>query len=117
MESTDYYGVTHPVTLSANRKLSRMLVDTGQYEKALPLLVELAEKHVLEFGADAGLTFGVRQYLAQALAGLRRYDEARAVLEETLEILTSLRGKDHEYTMQARAQLEEFLTERKEAAE
>lgn len=104
----EYFGESHPMTLSSLRKLTRTLVAAGEFERALELLMQCVELHDESYGPDSGSTFRVREWVPRALIGLERYDEAEDYLRETYSILRDGRGQDHAYTQAALEQLDEF---------
>lgn len=102
-------GESHLHTLSTMRRLSRLLVGPrANYAEAIPLLKESVELHEKRFPRGAGLTFGVRQSLAQALLGAGQVAEAERVLVETHTVLSEERGSKHRYALQAAADLADF---------
>lgn len=104
----DYFGSAHPETLSAIRKLCRNLVIVGKYETGLTQLFDCLALHNEVYGVDSGFTFGVREWIPKALAGLNRTDEAENFLVETHQLLSDGRGSDHSYTLDAFTQLQDF---------
>ena len=99
-------GNKHRLTLSTQRRLTRLLVECKDYAAALPILYDCLEKHNNRFGKDRSLTFGVRKSIARSLIGLERNKQAEAFLRETVDILTDRNDK---YTQEARGMLDEFL--------
>ena len=108
LTQTELYGQEHPRTLSAMRKLGRMLVASGNFELALKELLSCLKIHESTYGEDSGYTFSVREWIPRALVGLQRLAEAEEFLEATVEILRAGRGKEHEYTQDALQQLKKF---------
>ncbi len=103
-----FFGKEHPLTLSAIRKCTRMLVESESYDSALPMLEDCSDRHNKAAGSAAGATFGVRQSFSRTLIGLGRLDAAESFLQETATLMRTNRGVRHPYTRTAAKQLDDF---------
>ncbi|WP_182868751.1 serine/threonine-protein kinase [Rhodopirellula sp. JC639] len=105
-----YYGPRHPLTLSAMRKMSRVLDESERYDELLELLGDSLDRHAKELLPAAGPICEARSLRAKALIGLGRDEEAEAYLKETIELISRERGDQHKYAQAAKQQLKAFRT-------
>jgi len=108
-QQRELLGSSHRHTLSTHRRLTRLLVEIGNFEEALPLLQSCLSLHIEKFGLASSVTNAVRSSLVKAFIGLNRVEEAEELLKQAVDIISSERGKDHKYTAEAKAELEDFL--------
>lgn len=92
-------GPEHPTTIVSMNELGLVLKDYGDYAAAEPLLRRALELRVLALGGERYDNVAVSKHnLAVALAGLRRYDEAKTLLDEALQTWRqTLPDAEHSY--------------------
>ncbi|MCS7469442.1 serine/threonine-protein kinase [Stieleria sp. ICT_E10.1] len=106
----NYYGARHPLTLSAMRKMSRVMDESQRYDELLELLSDSLDRHAKEFPPAAGPICEARSLRAKALIGLGRVEDAEQYLQETIELISSERGTEHKYAQAAQKQLDALRT-------
>jgi tetratricopeptide (TPR) repeat protein len=78
-------GPEHPTTIVSMNELGLVLKDYGDFAAAEPLFRRALELRVQALGGERFDNVAVSKHnLAVALAGLQRYDEAEALLDEAL---------------------------------
>ncbi len=105
-----YYGPRHPLTLSAMRKMSRVMDESERYDELLELLGDSLDRHAKEFLPAAGPICEARSLMAKALIGLGRREDAEQYLQATIELISSERGGKHKYALAAKKQLDALRT-------
>ncbi|WP_419580698.1 protein kinase domain-containing protein [Stieleria magnilauensis] len=102
----NYYGARHPLTLSAMRKMSRVMDESERYDELLKWLDDSLDRHAKEYPPAAGPICEARSLMAKALIGLGRRDDAEHYLQATIELISSERGAKHRYALAAQKQLD-----------
>ncbi|MDV6029034.1 MAG: tetratricopeptide repeat protein [Phycisphaera sp. RhM] len=105
-----YYGPRHPLTLSAMRKMSRVMDESERYDELLKGLDDSLDRHAKEFPPAAGPICEARSLMAKALIGLGRREDAEHYLQATIELISSERGAKHKYALAANKQLDALRT-------
>lgn len=85
-------GAEHADVASTMTLLADLLIDTGRFEEALPLAVEAKNICVKAFGNEHWRTASAASAEGAALAGLKQYDAAEALLVDSVRILRSDSG-------------------------
>lgn len=104
----ELHGPLNRLTLSAIRKLSRVMEASGRYDELIPLLEDSLKRHTEAEWVAATSVCEARSLMAKALIGSGRDDEAIEYMQATIDLIRRERGADHRYATLAQEQLDAF---------
>ncbi|XZE54995.1 protein kinase domain-containing protein [Planctomycetaceae bacterium SH139] len=104
----EYLGPLHRLTLSAHRKLCRMLLAAEAYEKAEADVWACWRSHQELYGPTSSYTIGVESYLIPVMTAVGKTAELEEILVSTYQAVVAEYGADHEKAQIALERLEEL---------
>lgn len=109
---TQLLGANHRHTLRSHRSFAKLLIETGNFEKALEAIEASLSLHVEDPGPARGYTVDVRHQKFDVLVALERFDEAEKFMKSSWELVRQDRGADHKYAKGLEDRLLEFYQSR-----
>jgi serine/threonine protein kinase/tetratricopeptide (TPR) repeat protein len=87
-EFVDVYGPDHPATLGILGGITQHYVSEKMFEEAEPLSRDYLERRTRVHGMDSASVQGARRLRGETLLALGRIEEAKAVLTESIDIVS-----------------------------
>lgn len=94
----NFLGPLHRLTLSAHRKLCRMLLSAEQYQKAEADVWACWQSHQELYGPTSSYTLSAESYLIPVMTALGQEEELEKLIEETYRTVSDEYGDDHNKT-------------------
>lgn len=104
----EYLGPLHRLTLSAHRKLCRMLLAAEAYRDAEVDVWACWRSHQELYGPTSSYTLSAESYLIPVMTAVGKTKELEEILESTYQAVVAEYGVDHEKTQIALERLEEL---------
>lgn len=104
----EYLGPLHRLTLSAHRKLCRMLLAAEAYAEADADVWACWQSHQELYGPTSSYTLSAESYLIPVMTAVGKTAELEEILESTYQAVVAEYGADHEKAQIVLERLEEL---------